>query len=298
MKTTKYRLYTSVLLAFAGGTLFFSSCKKDEEIEEPEQTEEVKVRPITTQSSAYVTQLFDYTPGPGQFVNTAFGDADAAKTVLNGKQGLVSLGSYGGNIVLGFDHTVLNQSGKEDIVIYNNASATFAEPGVVWVMQDVNSNGKPDDIWYELSGSAQNSAGYTRNYSITYTRPSSPANEVSWTDNLGNSGSVKTNTFYKQAYYPVWITANTYTLTGTLLPSSNINNAGIITSTPFTFGYADNSAGSDKLDIANAIDEKGNKVALKGIDFIKIQTGIPYNLGLLGELSTEVKGIADISIEK
>jgi hypothetical protein len=273
-----------------------ASCKKDK----PANPEDDLGRPVTGQSSAYVNQLFSYMPAPGQYINTAIGNMDAAKTVLNTDQGLVSLGAYGGSLTLGFDHTVINQPGKDDLVIYGNAATGFAEPGVVWVMRDSNGNGQPDDTWYELAGSAQNQTGYLRNYSVTYNRPAKATDNVSWTDNQGRSGVVQTNTFHTQAYYPEWVTGNTYTLTGTLLPASNISstNPSFITSTAFTYGYADNQPGSDKLDIANAVDAAGSKVNLNGIDFVKIQTGIPYNLGWLGELSTEVKGVADLSLIK
>jgi hypothetical protein len=276
--------------------LSFSACKKDETEEaEPLPEQEANIRPVTPQSSAYVTQLFSYTPGPGQYTNTSLGNNDAALSVLKSKTGTVSLGFYGGNIVLGFDHTVLNQADKEDLIIYNNAFSTFAEPGVVWVMQDKNNNGKPDDTWFELAGSVQGQTGYMTNYAVTFTKPGTEAGDVSWTDNKGNSGIVKVLTG-KKNYYPEWIKTDTYTLTGTLLPSTNINTSGAFyTSTPFTHGYADNIQGSDKLDIANAVDEKGNKVNLKGIDFIKVQTGIPFNMGALGELSTEINGVADLS---
>ena len=276
--------------------LSFNACKKDEtEVIEPQPEQEATIRPVTPQSSAYVTQLFSYIPGPGQYTNTSLGNADAAKSVLNTKTGTVSLGFYGGNIVLGFDHTVLNQTGKEDIIIYNNAFANFAEPGVVWVMQDKNNNGQPDDVWYELAGSVQGQSGYTTNYVITYTKPATETGDVQWTDNKGNSGIVKVLSG-KKNYYPESIKTDNYTLTGTLLPSTGIIQSGAFySSAAFTSGYADNAPGSDKLDIANAVDEKGNKVNLKGIDFIKVQTGIPFNMGALGELSTEVKGIADLS---
>ncbi|MFD1258913.1 cell surface protein [Mucilaginibacter terrae] len=293
-----HRNYLSKLLipALFISLLVLNACKKDSP-DEPNVEKEASIRPFTPHSSAYVTQLLSYTPAPGQFINTPSGSMDAAKGILKGKDGLVSLGFFGGSIVLGFDHTVLNRAGKDDLIIYNNSSVTFAEPGVVWVMQDKNNNGQPDDIWYELSGSAQNQTGYTNNYSITYIRPVTSISNVSWTDSKGNSGVVKTNMYHTQAYYPEWITADSYTLTGTLLPSTNINssNPTFITSTPFTSGYADNTPGGDKLDIANAADEKGNKAALKGIDFIKIQTGIPFNAGWLGEMSTDVKGVADLS---
>jgi len=296
--TNKSNLSKKLLIIIAAVTTLLTACSKsDNLIPEPEQV--TAIRPVTAQSNAYVTQLFNYTPAPGQAINKGIGTPDAAKTIL-GAKGLVCLGSFGGYITLGFDHTVINQENKEDFMIYGNAFSGFAEPGVVWVMQDTNNNGMADDTWYELTGSAQNSAGIVRNYAITYTRPATATSDVLWTDNQGGSGVVKTNIFNKQAYYPEWITTGTYTLTGTLLPNTNIKTSasGIITSEAFAYGYADNTPNGDKLDIANAIDAKGNKVALKGIDFVKIQTGIPYNLGALGELSTEVSGVADISLIK
>lgn len=294
-KKTTYKLLLPALLVFA---TLLTACKKDNiEDEQPEQ--EATIRPVTAQSNAYVTQMLEYKPAPGQYINTSLGNDEGAKSILNGKQSTVSLGFYGGSIVLGFDHTVLNGA-NEDIMVYGNANSSFAEPGVVWVMQDRNNNGLADDTWYELTGSAQGQPGYVRNYAITYTRPATATSDVPWTDNQGRSGVVKTNVFHKQAWYPEWISANTYTLTGTLLPSTNINdsNPSNISSAPFAFGYADNTVGGDKVDISNAIDAAGNKVVLKGIDFIKIQTAIPFNMGWLGELSTEVSGVADISLLK
>ncbi len=273
--------------------LFLFSCKKDDKI-----VLEAPIRPITTESKAYVSTLFEFMPAPGQFINTSIADSTAAKGLL-GKKGFVSLGSFGGYITLGFDHTVINGDG-EDIVVYGNAIANFAEPGVIWVMEDLNGNGKPDDIWYELSGSETDSVGYLRNYSITYKRPAAATDDVTWIDSKGKSGSVKTNTFHKQAYYPLAVIADTYTLKGTLLPTRNIDdsNPSNIKSVAFAFGYADNTPNGDKVDISNAVDENGKKVSLKGVDFIKIQNGIPYNMGWLGELSTEVSGIADLSLIK
>ncbi|UEG55169.1 cell surface protein [Mucilaginibacter daejeonensis] len=290
------RSRTRIILVLSLAILLFAACKKGGE--EPDNT--IPTRPVTAQSSAYVTQLFDYSPAPGQFINTSSGNMDAAKGVLNGKTGLVSLGAYGGNIVLGFDHTVMNEPNKEDIIIYNNASTGYAEPGVVWVMRDSNGNGLPDDVWYELAGSATDKAGYKRDWVVYYSRPDVPTNDVPWMDGFGVKGVVKTNTYHKQPYYPEWITKNTLILEGPLLPTTNINstNPTFITSNAFEYGYADNTPGGDKLDIANAVDNRGNKVSLRGIDFIKVQTGIAYDLGWLGELSTEIKGIADISLEK
>lgn len=267
-------------------------------IEEPEPEPEAPIRPITDESNMYVTDLFDYSPAPGQFINKAPGNLASAKGILRGK-GMVTLGAWGGSIVLGFDHTVINNEG-EDIIIYNNAMANFAEPGIIYVMQDENGNGKPDDTWYELAGSEFGNDGYIRDYSVTYTRPNPATADVPWKDNRGRTGVVATNAFHKQSYYPEWIEDNEYTITGSLLSSKNIDmtNPSYISSAPFDFGYADNTPGGDKIDISNAVDKGGKKVLLKGVDFIKIQTGIQANMGWLGELSTEVLGVADLSLIK
>lgn len=291
----KEKLSINTLLILVMSSVLVS-CKKDK----ADNSSSTTTRPVTAQSSAYVTQMLEYNPAPGQFINTSAGNTTAAQSVLNTNSGLISLGAFGGYIILGFDHTVVNQANQDDIIIYGNASTGFAEPGVVWVMKDTNGNGKSDDTWYELSGSATVQSGYRRNYAVTYTRPAAGAGDVAWTDNLGNSGVVKANTFHTQAYYPTGISSNTYTLTGTLLPATNIDNsnATYVTSAAFTYGYADETSGGDKVDIAHAIDANGNSVQLTGIDFIKIQTGIQYNLGWLGELSTEVTGVADLSLLK
>lgn len=252
------------------------------------------VVPTTANSNAYVTNFFEFSPAAGQFVNKAPGDEASAKGLL-GKKGLVSLGAFGGYVVYGFDHTVINQANADDLMIYGNAFAGFSEPGVVWVMQDENGNGKPDDTWYELAGSEFGKPGYVRNYSVTYYRPVAPTLSVSWKDNNGLTGVVK-QSFHKQAHYPLWITADQFTLTGTLLPSTGITGAS--RSNELGTGYADNKPGGDRMDIANAIDKDGKKVSLQGIDFIKVQTGIMADLTVFGELSTEVSGIADLSLIK
>lgn len=252
--------------------------------------------PTSTSSNRFVTNFFEFAPAAGQFMNEAsWGNQESGKTIV-GKQASpgVSLGAFGGYAVYGFDHTVLNQADKDDIMVYGNAFANFSEPGVVWVMQDENGNGKPDDTWYELAGSEFGKEGYVRNYAVTYIRPTPPVLSVSWKDNKGNTGVVK-QSFHKLNHYPLWISTDEFTRTGTLLPSTGIKGSS---SAAFAFGYADNTAGGDKVDIANAIDKDGKKVALKGIDFIKVQTGIMADLTVFGELSTEVTGIADISLIK
>lgn len=272
------------LLLFLYACTVLTSCNKNKET----------IDPPVVGSNAYVKTVFEFLPGPGQFTNGVLGTLTAAKS-LEGKQGLVSLGAWGGYIVLGFDHTVTNENNKEDLIIYGNALADFAEPGIVWVMKDTNGNGKPDDTWYEVKGSEFGKVGYIRNYEVTYTKPVA-GGPVSWKDNKGNSGTVNMGSMVQG--YPSWISGNEYVLKGSLLPSTNINYGGLVTSMPFAFGYADNLSDGNKIDIANAVDADGKSVVLSGIDFVKIQTGIQANLGILGEFSTEVLGVADLSLMK
>lgn len=252
----------------------------------------INIRPITKESNAYVVNLFEFLPAPGQNTNRNIGDLASAKSILS-KKGMVSLGAYGGYIVLGFDHTVINRKDQDDFVVYANGSATFSEPGIVWVMRDENGNGKPDDTWYELAGSEFGKEGYERNYTITYHKPAADADHVNWTDNKGGSGQILN--IKKAAYFPASVTGTAYSLSGSKLRGKVRLQGSFYYSDAYDWGYADNST-KDNFDISNAVDKDGNKVNLSGIDFVKVQTGVLANMGLLGELSTEVLGIADLSI--
>jgi hypothetical protein len=248
-------------------------------------------------ASEYVTALFEFVPAPGQFINKAPGNLASAEGLL-GKKGMVSLGAWGGYVVYGFDHSVPDKEGN-DIEVMGNALTEWSEPGIIYVMSDDNGNGKPDDTWYELAGSEfGNAATYLRNYEVTYFRPESADKDVAWKDNKGNTGFVKKNTFHKQAYYPEWITADSYTLKGSWLQTKvDPSRPTYVVSLPYDWGYADNTVeatGGGKVNISNAVDAQGNKVNLKAIDFIKVQTGVLADGGWLGEVSTEVTGIKDL----
>jgi hypothetical protein len=295
----KYFMRTVGLLALS--MLLLISCKKSSSDTSANTggVPQGPIRPVTANSNTYVTSFFDYNPAPGQYINTSIGTDSAANAVLGNAHALVSLGAFGGYVIYGFDHTVLNKAGY-DILVVGNATPTFSESGVVWVMTDANGNGKPDDTWYEIAGSQTDSPGYKRNYSVTYYKPTPPNGSVQWQDNLGDTGLVLTNLYHTQDYYPENIASSYVTFTGTLIPDVNIDtsNASLVISLPFKYGYCDNTAGGDSIDIATAIDSTGKTVVLKGIDFIKIQTGIQYNMKWLGEQSTEVSAIADISLLK
>ena len=76
-------------------------------------------------------------------MNFAVGSTEAdalakGKTILDPSTPYLSLGAYGGYVVIGFDHSVENVPGEYDLILEGNAFAGSSEPGIVWVMQDEN----------------------------------------------------------------------------------------------------------------------------------------------------------------
>lgn len=277
--------------------LLLNACKKDD--------------PSTGTDNRYISKVFDYQPAPGQFINEeGLGTIAGAQMLVGNKNSLISLGGYGGYIVFGFDHAIVNSDGY-DIAIYGNPTSgayEWSEPGIVMVSQDKNGNGLPDDTWYELAGSQYDSSSTIRNYSITYYNPKATA-AVTWKDNKGNTGSVLINATHNHSYYPAFAAnQDSITFNGSLLrstfglqPGTNISiNAG------FPWGYSDNYSTQDNyaensynsFDISQAVDAAGNKTTLSSIDFVKVYTGQnnPGN-ATMGEVSTEIGGAADLHIK-
>ncbi|MGI6074601.1 MAG: hypothetical protein ACOYEA_08185 [Fermentimonas sp.] len=274
----------------------------------------------TYESDPYSTKVFEFLPAPGQFVNKNY-DANSMEEANKYAEGrlknnqYVSLGGFGGYIVVGFDHSIKN-SGSWDFAIYGNSFEGSSEPGIVWVMQDTNKNGLPDDTWYELKGSETGKSGTIQNYEVTYFKPTEPKSPVKWIDNLGNEGEIKwLNINSQDYYYPNWVKEDSYTLKGTRLESrsedmSDDDNSHWVNK-DFEWGYADNFSSVDRLTsddnksaggnanhfkISNAIDSNGKSIHLNHIDFIKVQTAINANAGMLGEISTEVSQFVDIQL--
>jgi hypothetical protein len=280
-----------------------NACTKDEQ---PDTT--TTVRPITDNSSPFISKIFEYLPAPGQFINEdGLGTLAGAQALIGNKDNLVSLGGYGGYIVFGFDHSILNSAGY-DIAIYGNAIGginEWSEPGIVMVSQDKNGNGLPDDDWYELAGSQYDSSSTLKNYSITYYNPKAKA-DVPWKDNQGNTGAVLNNASHDHPYYPAFAAnQDSITFKGTLLRNTFrlAEGSGIYINPGFAWGYSDNYSAQDNypdnhynsFDISQAVDASGQKVSLAAVDFVKVYTGqnSPGNT-LLGEISTDVGAAADL----
>lgn len=281
-------------------------------------------------------KVYDYTPAPGQFINElktggfdgtqttpeaaiAYAEARMSEKDSNGNPNpiWVSLGGFGGYIVVGFDHSIDN-SGEYDLGILGNSFSGSSEPGIVWVMQDENGDGLPNDTWYELAGSETGKAETIQNYEVTYYRPTGTQMAVQWTDNLGNSGQIDyLKQFHQQDYYyPLWIEADSYTLRGTCLAPRNYdasNNGSYWVNAEYEWGYADNfspvdregegdnsnaTANTNHFKISNAIDIDGEPISLDYIDFVKVQCGVNTKSGWLGEVSTEVFGFFDYNMKK
>jgi len=265
-------------------------------------------------ASAAFAKVLEYFPAPSQFMNTsatAYKEGFTASQVLSyaaeqiQKRSLLTLGGFGGYIVLGFDHTVPNRPDAYDFKIYGNANfnadASGAEPGIVLVSKDVNGNGLPDDAWYELAGSEYHSEKVIKNYVITYYRPASLLADVKWTDNQGNTGVILRNSYHADnSYYPAWIQENELTFRGTKLPDNATQEGANWLLRPFAWGYADNHPNNSEYSQFNiewAVDENGRAVQLSGIDFVKIYSAMNQVCGWLGETSTEVSAVEGLHVD-
>lgn len=275
------KYYFLFLLIFA-----FSACSKDDNVEE-EGDGQLKV--------------LEYRPAPGQFVNENMDcktqeEANAYAQQRLADQLYVSLGSFGGYITVKMPQVIKNRKGY-DFGVAGNPFDNSSEPGVVWVSEDVNKNGKADDSWYELKGGDETERGYE----VTYSRPSS-VGDIPWEDNKGNKGVINyLPESHDQMYYPAWVEADSYTLTGSMLEARTKNEHGIWKNQPFSRGFADN-LGTDiekktdgsyrynQFELDDAMDADGKSVVLQQIHFVKIQSAILKNVDAIGEVSTEVTG--------
>ena len=306
---------SAIITIFAA--VICSSCNIDDYITDGNDYSKSHYRPATLSSSPYCNKVYEYTPAPGQFINeTKTGGFDGTQTTAEAacryaearfaEEIWVSLGGFGGYIVVGFDHSIKN-SGDYDIAILGNSFNGSSEPGVVWVMQDENGDGEPNDTWYELAGSETGKVETIQNYAVTYYRPGGAKEAVQWRDNRGNSGELVYlgGKHSGESYYPQWVESDSYTLTGTCLKARNYDKLGdgsLWVNPSYDWGYADNQSPEDfsaqsksnLFDISNAVDAEGKRVELEYINFVKVQCGVNAVSGYLGEVSTEICGVRDI----
>lgn len=298
----------------------------------------------TKEFKSYIAKVFEFKPAPGQFVNDlpVANDGDSADRILirvnsylakqNGD--LISLGAFGGYVVFGFDHSIVNIKGKRDFRVLGNAFWAQANPnpnaelrggsseaGVIMVSYDKNKNGLPDDEWYEIEGGGHKMAKTIHNYEITYYKPDpnkipvpgggtgtvlfTDLEYIYWKDNQGKEGYLAQNNAYNHSleYWPKWQKDQaTITFKGTRLPDNAVDESGTgsyFVQYAFLYGYADNAPNNDDdsaIDIDWAIDSNGSKVKLPAIDFVKVYNGLNQQAGWLGETSTEIMGATDLHL--
>jgi hypothetical protein len=269
--------------------------------------------------SPYIHKVYDFRPAPGQYVNelpeyepgnTREDLIRKAETfIANDERIPVSLGNFGGYIVFGFDHPVMNVPGEYDFKVLGNAVAGSSEPGIVMVAIDVNGNGIPDDEWYELAGSEYNQPSTIKNYRITYYRPDenktptpgevsflSDTTYLKWNDNQGGQGYVFKNTFHIHSYYPLWEEVDELVFEGSRLADNFIRvSENNYMQTPFDWGYVDNVSNTDSdFDLDWAVDKEGHTIRLSEVHFFKVYTAVNQNCGWIGESSTEIAGAVDL----
>lgn len=277
---------------------------------------EVKDRKIVNYSQIKVVEFM---PAPGQFTNTSWTDASRLRSIPDGG---ISLGAYGGYVILEFENPVKNDpmnpygvdftifgnpfeiEGKEDI--YNQ------EPGIVEVSKSL------DGPWYVLAGSEHYREDTYLNYEVTYKNPKKEvAADVAWTDNKGNTGYVR-KTIYNNPLYPniqdfPLISQEEYSLRGvSILNDVDANDIGT-ERYQVGFGYADctptasranfhgmpnnpykkgiQGYGGDGMDLRWAVDREGNPVEVDEIKYVKIYTGSLKHTSSFGEISTEITGM-------
>lgn len=265
--------------------------------------------------------LVEYLPAPGQFVNANYGLPQDAEGII-GQVGMVSLGGFGGYIIVGFNDPILNDPYNDygvDFTIIGNAYDGSSEPGIVMVMQDNNNNGLADEEWYELQGEEHSNKSTYHNYELTYYNVDDTT--VTWKDNQGESGLLLRNGYHSQSYYPsteIYPTAQADSMTykGTKLPSKSVEeSAGHWVNPSFGYGYADNTkvnqgvalnipddpmtsdiegCGGDAFDIDWAVDSLGQKVALDSIFFIKVYCAVSDANPVIGDVSTEIRAIVPV----
>jgi hypothetical protein len=261
----------------------------------------------------------EYSPAPGQFVNDPyFNDPREALGPPSGggisapeNESVVTLGGFGGTIILGFDQAVLddplNPLGLDAIVFSNaywvggNPDRHWAECATIEISRDVNDNGLADDAWYLIPGShlavpLARSPKTWGDGAITYAYllPLNPfgamvvVNPVAGTENEGIFGYAE--------YSPTLFLGD---MDGDdAIDDENVTAEEFYTvpDDPFEVGMTPGSGGGDAFDIAWAVDAAtGEPAELGGFDFIRLTTPLHVILPAIGEKSAEIDAVADVS---
>ena len=98
-----------------------ASCSSDNVPDGSGDSDESEIPEKPEGATAYITKVLDFMPAVGQFVNSLpkYEEGDTQETmnqkvleaIGNNKKGMISLGGFGGYVVVGFDHTIKNKEG-------------------------------------------------------------------------------------------------------------------------------------------------------------------------------------------
>lgn len=233
-------------------------------------------------ASDFAVSILEYNPGkdagpynnPSLALGAPLGSSSGSSP---NNSSIVSLGGFGGHMILGFDHRIENDSlnpGGWDFIIFGNSfyvngneNIYAQEPGFVEVARDDNSNGLADDIFYLLSGIP--SAGFSSEVPID-----SDYWAVTGVDNRNH---------FTRGYADV---------TPVL---SELLGSALAPDDPYTAGITPGSRGGDAFDISDAVDINGSLLNLSYIDFVKITTAVDCSWPWGTAVSTEIDAVADVA---
>ena len=123
--------YELVLTVSQGNISYSYPVNVSVSLEQPDTPDEPETPGDSTPKTPYITKVFDFLPAVGQFTNTLpeYEEGDTQKTmnekvlrsIGNNRKGMISLGGFGGYVVVGFDHTIENKAGLRDFRVLANA---------------------------------------------------------------------------------------------------------------------------------------------------------------------------------
>jgi hypothetical protein len=229
--------------------------------------------------SSYAIPRFSslFNPSPGQFTESGTGYH-------------WSLGTIGGYAIYSVTH-------KPSYRMEGNAFEGWTEPGIIWFQEDLNGNGLPDEIWYEVD--AGRGPYISRGYSVKFFKSGGGTQSNSygqtlrsiyWADGKGRTGKINggwPKDFGVSNEDGAWVT-----YTATIMADNNSINSDFylfqdLAGPGGTVGGPFTDHGDPNIPVSRAVDAAGNPVTLTNVRFVKAQTGVFKYGGVFGEVSTE-----------